>query len=283
MTKLSIFDLCIVSNYIYTRNDYVNIMCVNTKFKKLNKYFNQFKANPPFDESTNEDANMTSNKTVNKLFTEKYKPYKHKFDFICVKDDKITTTPNEKIRYNYVYFNNYTSKFNKHIYTNELFISKETMDVTKKMSCGMVPRLHANICYFDKNITCISKSLTRCAYINTIDLENCTKLTKINNFSLTSFGLKNIHLPSSIKLLGNGAFEGINIENIKLPIGLTGIYYAAFSRNHYLTELEIPNTVSWVFTYAIIDCYNLKRLVGPKNIIDMMDLGYLKIPRIEYN
>ena len=69
--KLSVYDLCIVSNYIRDKDSYLNLMCVNSKFKKLNKYFNQFKANPPFDENTN----VTSSKAINKLFTTEYKPY----------------------------------------------------------------------------------------------------------------------------------------------------------------------------------------------------------------
>lgn len=72
--KLSIYDLCVVSNYVRDKVSYLNLMCVNTKFKKLNKYFNQFKANPPFDENTN----VTSGKAINKLFTTEYKPYKPK-------------------------------------------------------------------------------------------------------------------------------------------------------------------------------------------------------------
>ena len=68
MTKLSLFDLTIISNYIKTPEDYINLLVVNKKFNNLNEYFNQFQAYPPFEH--------------NKLFTQKYVKFEHKM--ICL-------------------------------------------------------------------------------------------------------------------------------------------------------------------------------------------------------
>ena len=269
MSKLSLFHLCVVSNYINNKIDYLKLMMTTKKFENLNTYFNQFKANPPFED--------------NKLFTEKYTPYNHKHELICIKYDRITTDIDETELYDIVYFNNYSNVKSINIFTNELFISNEVMNKTKKLNSSMIPLLYAKDCYLDKNTTFISKKIFKRSLIENFHLEQCTKLTEISSFSMNGFCTKNIYLPTTIKCLKAGCFENCNFETIKLPDSLTSIEYAVFSRNNSLTELEIPKSVVKIDLYSIVDCYNLKRLIEPEHIIKSMDLDYLKIPNIEFN
>lgn len=268
MSKLSLFHLCIVSNYVVNKTDYLKLMMTTKKFKNLNTYFNQFKAKPAFYDS--------------KLFIEKYTPYNHKHDLICVKNNRVTTDSNEYTTYDTVYLNNYSFTKKMKIFTNKLFISNEVMKKTRKINYNMIPNLHAKECYLDKNITFIPKKLFRCSFIENFHLEQCTKLTEISSFSMNGFGTKNIYLPSTIKCLKSGCFEYCDFETIKLPDSLTSIEYAVFSQNNSLTELEIPKSVVKIDLYSIVDCYNLKKLIGPENIIKSMDLDYLKIPIIKF-
>ena len=75
MSKLNLFDLCIVSNYIKTSKDYIKLLFINKKFGNLNEYFNQFKAYPPF-----EDDN---------LFTQKYIKFEHEVNCLNVENENI--------------------------------------------------------------------------------------------------------------------------------------------------------------------------------------------------
>ena len=46
MTKLEYYYQTIISNYIQNKRDFVNLMCVNSKNKRLNKWYKTI--NSPF-------------------------------------------------------------------------------------------------------------------------------------------------------------------------------------------------------------------------------------------
>lgn len=100
MSKLSLFDMCVVSNYIRNRTDYLNVMMTSTKFKSLNEYFNQFKSVAPFNDRV--------------LFGEEIVVNKDNY-LIFVYDDEVSTDFDETKELTSIYFNLITSLLMKYI------------------------------------------------------------------------------------------------------------------------------------------------------------------------
>ena len=83
--------------------------------------------------------------------------------------------------------------------------------------------------------------------------------------------LTGITLPSGLETIGEEAFYGTGIRNLKLPEGLKTIGPGAFQNNIKLYDLEIPSTVESIGEQAFYNCYWLGTIIC--KVQSPLDLG----------
>lgn len=86
----------------------------------------------------------------------------------------------------------------------------------------------------------------------------CDSTIKVGNNALSNEFVQTIHLPETIKILGERAFSGaLNLENINLPEKLEEINSCAFEACWKLKELVIPQSVTYIGYWAFAKCITL--------------------------
>ena len=91
-------------------------------------------------------------------------------------------------------------------------------------------------------------------------------------FSCTD--IESVHIPSSIKIIGTGAFyRCVNLKKVTLEEGLERIEAGAFGACEQLEEIELPASIKHVSRSAFIGCTNLKsiRLLGNQSLEELYD------------
>ncbi|MCX4313632.1 MAG: leucine-rich repeat protein [Clostridia bacterium] len=80
-------------------------------------------------------------------------------------------------------------------------------------------------------------------------------------------GLKNIIIPSSVKTIGNYAFEAcLDLINVVISDGVTSIGACAFDSCRSLTNIVIPNGVTSIGNSAFRDCDSIVSIVIPNSV-----------------
>ncbi len=80
------------------------------------------------------------------------------------------------------------------------------------------------------------------AKLTSLDFSENSALYKIGNYALTNTLLSSVELPSSVRILGTGAFQGCsNLTDLKLNEGLQGISSDIILATS-VTELHLPST-----------------------------------------
>ena len=74
--------------------------------------------------------------------------------------------------------------------------------------------------------------------------------------------LKTMMLPNSVTNLGVGAFFGSRLEHIRLSDKLESIDKQAFSNNHYLIDITIPESVTKIGANAFLYAKKLEKFYG---------------------
>ena len=98
--------------------------------------------------------------------------------------------------------------------------------------------------------------------------------------------LKEVTLPSTLKVIEEGAFATTQISKIELPDGLTTIGNSAFLSCSELTEVEIPNTVTSIGTKAFDGCSSMEKvklsdnitIIGEETFFSCSNLTEIEIP-----
>ena len=98
-------------------------------------------------------------------------------------------------------------------------------------------------------------------YVNNVLITNLVipeGVEKISAFAFYYFELGELTLPSTLKEIGECAFEGCKLQGeLILPEGLTRINHYAFSSCSNLTSVKIPSTLTYIGEYGFKDCNNL--------------------------
>lgn len=116
---------------------------------------------------------------------------------------------------------------------------------------------------------------------------NCTSLTSVtlptnlqyvNSYAFYNcYSLKAISIPSSVRQIGNYAFEYTGIASLTLPSSLTSIGSYAFYYCPSLATVTIPYGVSSslsIGNYAFEGCYNLHEVYNLTGYFPSMTVGY---------
>ena len=88
----------------------------------------------------------------------------------------------------------------------------------------------------------------------------------------TFFGtvkLSSIHLPKSLKVIGDGSFGSCKITELILPESVESIGTAAFSECDKLQKVQLPKSLKIIESYAFCDCKSLKKVIGGENVIEL--------------
>ena len=113
----------------------------------------------------------------------------------------------------------------------------------------------------------------------TIDVKEGTVTITSNAFKSTS--IKAITLPSSLKIIGDYAFQKCtNLGNVTLPSGLTSIGNYAFSGCTGITEMTLPDSLSKLGNYAFSECTNLEQIELGKGITSIGNYAFKNCTKI---
>jgi hypothetical protein len=113
----------------------------------------------------------------------------------------------------------------------------------------------------------------------TFDVKEGTLAITNNAFKGTS--IKAITLPSSLKIIGNYAFQNCtNLGNITLPAGLSSIGNYAFSGCTSITEVVLPDSLENLGNYAFADCADLEHIEFGKGITSIGNYTFRNCTRI---
>lgn len=194
----------IVANYITNKTDFVNLMCVNSKTKKLNKWFKTI--NSPFIDD--------------RLFPNNVGPKKNEWDIIYV-------TNNNKIKTKVTLGENISNikKCYLHSINDPLPVSSRYKELPKII----IPTNKILSDMFRFNHLSKIRELSLPTTLTSIEnkIQNCHSLTKIN-------------IPTSVKMIKNSFFHCDTIEEISIPSSVTLIEKSIIFNNS-LTSIEIKS------------------------------------------
>lgn len=75
-----------------------------------------------------------------------------------------------------------------------------------------------------------------------------------------------VTIPSSVKVIGEGAFQGNgSVLSVTIPKGVTTIKKSAFAATHNLTNISMPNTLTKIEELAFFGSY-IKTIYIPKSV-----------------
>lgn len=102
------------------------------------------------------------------------------------------------------------------------------------------------------------------------ELENITlpnKLEEINEYTFEGSGLVNVVIPSSVKLIREGAFSGAdNLVGVFIPSSVKTIEFEAFSDCSKLKDVIIFEGLSYIGSFAFGYCSSLVTIKLPKSV-----------------
>lgn len=96
----------------------------------------------------------------------------------------------------------------------------------------------------------------------------------IGKYCFDSLPLKEILLPDTIEVIEEGAFEGTNIENLKLPVSLKHIKEDAFRHCYELSSLIIPPSITFIPYRCFLGDKKLQFEKFPESIIEVDTCGF---------
>ena len=102
---------------------------------------------------------------------------------------------------------------------------------------------------------------------DTIDI-NFTGARGIASYAFSGCGITSVKIPSSVKCVGECAFEYCGMERVELQASLTAIHRGAF-RNNSFTSFAIPGSVQLIGQESFAECGNLKRIEIPGSVVSI--------------
>ena len=113
--------------------------------------------------------------------------------------------------------------------------------------------------------------------------------SRIPSNAFSGSHITSITMPSTIKSIGEGAFQHCFFKSIVIPSGITEIYRRTFWNCIDLESITLPNSITFIGERAFYDCYKLKDIyyTGTKkqysNIIFDIDVFSAENVKLHYN
>lgn len=127
-----------------------------------------------------------------------------------------------------------------------------------------------------KTVTTIAEG----AFYATASIQTLTVpegITKIEKYAFAKcVQMTSISLPSTLEVIGEGAFRECGITSLTLPTSakLTKIDPLAFSKCNGLTEVVIPGNIKTVGEAAFYECNGLKKITLNEGVVTVEKLGF---------
>ena len=230
------FYYTIIANYITDKNDFVNLMCVNTKTKKLNKWFKTI--NSPFEHD--------------KLFPNNEGPKRNNWDIIYITSDN-----NIKTKLNYGEDITNIKKCYLHSIKDPLAVSSRYKELPKiiipsnKILSGIFRFNHLD------NLREVSLPTT----LTTIEnkFQHCNKLTKIiipstiitiKNSFYHCDSLKEMTIPSNVKIIKDSINFCDSLSTLKIA-SLELTLDCSINHNNQLLKINVPKYINIYFKNSV--------------------------------
>ncbi|KAL7711595.1 hypothetical protein QTN25_010738 [Entamoeba marina] len=252
--QLDSYSMLIVSKYLITSNDFINIICVNSKFKETTE---KLRFNPIPIKS----MKLFPKIQTQYLYSKSDKRMKGiKLWEIIYEVDYVGFIKNKKIgiKCHHVKY----TKQNIKQYGNEIPNGVNSL---------------TDFCYEEKQITSITmpNSVTSIGFFciankyNLTNVQLSNNLTSINSYTFNNCGLlKSITFPSSIQSIGSNSFNNCtSLESINLTTNITSIKSYSFQHCLSLKSVLIPTSISTLEDNCFNNCSSLTYIELPTSLI----------------
>ncbi|KAL7714087.1 Leucine rich repeat protein [Entamoeba marina] len=244
--------MLIISKYFNTKFDYINVICVNSKFKDTTE---KLRFNPiPI--------------TSMKLFPNIQTQYLYSED-----DTKIEEIENHEIWY-IINYDQYLKFDQDNIKCHHIQYTETNRSKYGDIIPENVTMLKDN-CF--KNCDCISILLSNNIYsIGNECFSNCTNLKSItfpNGLTEIKYcccfycvNLEFINFPTTLKTIGISSFSHCKIKTLTIPTSVTSIGSHCFYGCHYLQSIVLPNLLVTINDFCFNHCTSLKSITFPTTV-----------------
>ncbi|KAL7720326.1 Leucine rich repeat containing protein BspA family protein [Entamoeba marina] len=228
--RVDSYSALICAKYFKTEQDFINLICVNSKFKETTE---KFRFNPISIESL-------------KLFPKIQTQHLYKKNDEMLKIEQI-------IKYEIWYF----IDFGEYTQYEECNIKCHNIEFTqtnrKKYKCEIPNNVTflGDFCFFE------------CSKLSTIELPSSLLSIGNNCFSFCSI-LSFINLPSSLQSLGNFCFYGCRtLSRIKLPLSLKSLGDGCFYKCSTISKIDLPSSLTSLGNGCFYKCSSLSTINLP--------------------
>ncbi|KAL7717264.1 Leucine rich repeat protein bspa family [Entamoeba marina] len=254
--KLDSYSILICSKYFNTKQDYINLICVNSKFKETTE---KLRFNPIPIDSLKLFPNIQTQHHYSKK--ERRLPGIMIWEiWYKVNYQQFLKKTKNRIKCHHIMY----TKNDKEIYGNEIpcdcsIVANSLFDFSKLCSITI-----------PNNITSLGDyCFNNCCYLKIISLPN--KLLYIGNSCFYGCAkLKSIELPQSVRSLGNECFVNCkNLTSINIPDFVTSIGYHCFDNCSSLKNLILPTTMNKLDIKTISNCSGLSIILKSDSTSNM--------------
>ncbi|KAL7712156.1 hypothetical protein QTN25_010227 [Entamoeba marina] len=251
--KLDSYSMLIVSKYLLSIQDFINIICVNSKFKETTE---KLRYNP---------IPITSLKLFPKIQTQY---------LYGENDEKIQGIDNYELWYKVTY-NQYLKLKENSIKCHHVIYKKENILQHGNKIPDCVDSLDKMTFSYNKiEFVQISNRITSvgdycfdsCRGLKTIELCNGIKIIGNSCFSCC-WSLTSIFIPQSIQSIGMGCCSFCKgIKTINILGSLTSIKCESFIGCGQLESITLPSTIKNIEIRSFSDCKSLKKIDLPEQL-----------------
>lgn len=128
--------------------------------------------------------------------------------------------------------------------------------------------LHSPSLAQGSNLTTIAEAAFINSGVESIALDQCSKLSSIGMWAFANTPLTNVTLPESLESLGDGAFYyNLDMEEIDIPTSVTNLSsYLLAGNNNIITEQVVKDGVTTIGDYAFYNWDNISTFHFPASV-----------------
>lgn len=246
MQKLTRFDLLIIGKYFLTTNDFINLMKVNHKFYNI---VDEYHFNPI--------------------------PYCKRDFFKNIQTYYIYTQPiNEQVLNHYLNRYKFVKIVHEHYYCHEfkqllIKLLRQTISSTHDIKTKIIQKYSLEHLVLNDNTNVLCSNLFyNCVNLKDVVLPRCEHLRIRSSCFESCYSLKSVKFNDLVCNLGQYTFSKcLNLTNLESfpDCKLNTIPICCFQMCG-LTNVELPNSVKIIDSYAFNSCQNLTNIILPNGL-----------------
>lgn len=131
------------------------------------------------------------------------------------------------------------------------------LSVPKELACECKSLQTVTFTGHTENLSNIKESAFRDTMMLT-EISLPDNICLIEKYAFYDSGIKNICLPENLKQIGTGAFAMSELKSITVPDKVAELSEGVFSSCYKLTEVVLPESITFIPAEAFLACYRLK-------------------------